>query len=152
YSAAHIDGRRAYDLARGGKDVVLAPRSVRIDRIDLVAYAWPDLELLIECGKGTYIRSIARDLGAALGVGGFVTALRRLRIGPFAAEDAVSLDTGVESVHRMLLPMASAVSGLPSIVAGPDDIRRLRNGLAIRATGAGEVSVLSESGDLVGIG
>src|SRR4051812_7138067 len=79
FSALKVEGRRAYDLARAGRDVDLAPRPVRIDRIDLLAYAWPRLELEIACGSGTYIRSIARDVGEALGCGGLVDVLVRTR-------------------------------------------------------------------------
>src|SRR5262245_46002583 len=119
YSAARVEGRRAYDLARRGDDVALAARRVRIDRIDVVSYSWPDLEVDVHCGKGTYIRSIARDLGAALGVGGYVAVLRRTRIGPFAVEDAVPLDADPAAARSKLLPMAMAVSGLPVVrVAG----------------------------------
>ena len=70
YSAKKIQGKRAYDLARAGQTVELAPRPVRIDRIAVIDYAWPHLELEIDCGGGTYIRSIARDIGDALGCGG----------------------------------------------------------------------------------
>jgi len=152
YSAAHVEGRRAYSLARRGDDVRLAPRRVRIDRIDIRSYEWPDLELDIDCGKGTYIRSIARDLGTALGVGGYVTALRRLRIGPFTTEQAVPLVADAKTAHDKLLPMARALEGLPSVSVSADDARRLRNGLTIRAPGRDEVAVLNDSGELVAVG
>jgi tRNA pseudouridine55 synthase len=152
YSAARVEGRRAYALARRGDDVTLAPRRVRIDRIDLLDYAWPDVEVDVHCGKGTYIRSIARDLGSALAVGGYVVTLRRLRIGPFTVDQAVELDADPETARGKLLPMSSAVSGLPAVTIKPDDLRRLRNGLAVAATGNGQVAVLAESGELVAIG
>ena len=123
YSAARVEGRRAYALARRGDDVTLAPRRVRIDRIDIRSYAWPDLELDVHCGKGTYIRSIARDLGTALGVGGYVTALRRLRIGSFTVEQAVPLDADPETVRGKLLPMANALESLPSVSVSLDEVR-----------------------------
>lgn len=90
YSAVKVDGRRAYALARQGTDVTLQPRPVRIDEIQVLDYEWPDLSLRIQCGSGTYIRSIARDLGEQLGCGGLMTALERTRIGSFAAEDAIN--------------------------------------------------------------
>jgi tRNA pseudouridine55 synthase len=152
YSAARVEGRRAYDLARGGADVTLAPRRVRIDRIDLREYAWPELELDVHCGKGTYIRSIARDLGAAVGVGGYVTVLRRLRVGPFAVEEAVRLDADAELARGKLLPMTAAVSGLPVVRVAADEVRRLRHGQAVPAAGGGEVAVLGEGGELVAVG
>jgi tRNA pseudouridine55 synthase len=152
YSAARVAGRRAYDLARGGAEVTLAARRVRIDRIDVREYAWPELELDVHCGKGTYIRSIARDLGTALGVGGYVTVLRRLRTGPFGVEGAVPPDADPEAARGKLLPMAMAVSGLPAVSVTGDEVRRLRNGQAVPATGDGEAAVLDERGELVAVG
>jgi tRNA pseudouridine55 synthase len=148
YSAARVEGRRAYALARRGTEVELAPRKVRVDRIDVREYRWPELELDVFCGKGTYIRSIARDLGRALGVGGYVTELRRLRIGPFTVEDAIPLDAKAPK----LLPMAAAVSGLPVVRVTADEVRRLRNGQTIPAAGDGEVAVFDEPGELVAVG
>lgn len=152
YSAAHVSGQRAYDLARRGEEVVLSPRRVRIDRIDVVAYSWPQLELNVHCGKGTYIRSIARDLGAALGVGGYVATLRRTRIGPFAVEESMSLDDEAEVVRQRLLPPAAAVSHLPSVRVTNDDARRLRQGQMIPADGSGEVAIFGEAGELIAVG
>ncbi len=148
YSAAHVAGRRAHQLARKGLEVVLAPRRVRIDRIDVRDYAWPILDLEVHCGKGTYIRSIARDLGALFGVGGYVAKLRRTRIGTFRVEDAVTLETG----PGVLLPMNTALSALPSISIGEEEAKRLRFGKTIQAEGEGEVAVLDELGELVAIG
>jgi tRNA pseudouridine55 synthase len=152
YSAARISGQRAYDLARRGDEVVLAPRQVRIDRIDVVSYSWPQLELDVHCGKGTYIRSIARDLGAALGVGGYVESLRRTRIGPFTVDAAVSLDAAAVEARKHMLPSAAAVSHRPSVRVSKDETRRLRQGQMIPASGAGEVAVLGESGELIAVG
>jgi tRNA pseudouridine55 synthase len=93
FSAMKVAGRRAYDLARRGEQVKLEPRPVRIDEIERVSYEWPLLRLRIACGRGTYIRSIARDLGVALGTGAHLTELRRTRIGEYALDRAVTLDT-----------------------------------------------------------
>lgn len=90
YSAIKVDGQRSYDLARAGKSVALAARTVRIDDIQITAYAWPMLTLTITCGKGVYIRSLARDLGTALGTGGTLAALRRTRIGRWTIDQAVT--------------------------------------------------------------
>lgn len=92
FSAVHIQGRRAYQLARKGRQVQLPWRTVRIDALELLNYAWPILRLRITCGKGTYIRSLARDLGLALGTGGHLASLRRLAVGPFNLSQAVPLD------------------------------------------------------------
>jgi tRNA pseudouridine55 synthase len=92
FSAMKVGGRRAYDLARKGGDVALEPRPVRVYGIELLDYAWPDLRLRIDCGRGTYIRAIARDLGERLDVGGYLTELRRTRVGVFDVKDAVTMD------------------------------------------------------------
>lgn len=83
FSAIHVNGRRAYEMARAGEIVELPARPVQVHELTVVRYAWPEVELFIRCGKGTYIRSLARDLGASLGVGGMLTALRRTRVGRF---------------------------------------------------------------------
>jgi len=91
FSAVHVDGHRAYKLARRGETVELASRTVRIDAIDVLGYAWPTLSLRIACGKGTYIRSLARDVGRVLGTGGHLAALRRTAVGPYTVERAFPL-------------------------------------------------------------
>src|SRR5439155_13312830 len=83
YSAAKVTGRRAYDLARAGRDFSLRPRTVHIRSLDLLAYHYPWLDIQVCCGKGTYIRSLARDLGQRLGCAALVETLRRTRVGPF---------------------------------------------------------------------
>lgn len=88
HSAVHVGGRRAYELARRGEAVVIDPRPVRIDEIDLLRYDWPALALRVTCGRGTYIRSLARDIGTALHTGGHLTALRRNAVGPYHVEQA----------------------------------------------------------------
>ena len=152
YSAARVEGQRAHSLARRGEDVALTPRRVRIDSIEVRSFAWPELEVDVACGKGTYIRSIARDLGAALGVGGYVAELRRLRIGPFNADDGVTLDADPEVVRTKVLPLGVALSGLPQVTVSADDARRLRHGQTIPVAGDGEVAVTEVGGQLVGVG
>lgn len=92
YSAIKLGGRRAYDLARKGNLVDLPPRPVRVYGIELLDYDWPLLRLRIDCGRGTYVRAIARDLGAALGAGGHLTQLRRTRIGAFDVSQSVTIE------------------------------------------------------------
>jgi tRNA pseudouridine55 synthase len=92
FSALKVGGRRAYDLARKGHDVELQPRTVNVYAIELLDYAWPHVRLRIDCGRGTYIRSIARDLGEALRVGGHLTALVRTRVGEYSVADAHELN------------------------------------------------------------
>ena len=92
FSALKVGGRRASDRTRDGETLDLPPRPVRIDAIDLLDYAWPLARVRIDCGRGTYVRSIARDLGDALGVGGYLTELRRTRVGPFDVSASLSID------------------------------------------------------------
>ena|SRR5947209_2746715 len=92
FSALKIGGQRAYDVARSGKTVELEPRRVRIYSAELLTYEWPLARIRVDCGRGTYIRAIARDLGAALSVGGYLTELRRTRIGAFDASGVLKLD------------------------------------------------------------
>jgi tRNA pseudouridine55 synthase len=92
FSALHINGWRAYDLARKGQEVELPPRAVRIDDIEVLRYGWPTLSLRITCGKGVYIRSIARELGERLKTGGYLTQLCRTAVGPFTLGQAHPLE------------------------------------------------------------
>jgi tRNA pseudouridine55 synthase len=131
YSAAKLAGRRSYDLARQGRAAELAPRTVRIDRIEVLAYEFPTLRLQIDCGKGTYVRSLARDLGERLGCGGYVSALRRTRVGPFVAEQAVPLDADAAIAQARLLSPAMAASGLPSVVCDETQLSRFARGQAV---------------------
>ena len=91
YSAIKVGGQRAYAMARRGEHVELAARKVRIDSIEVLGYTWPNLELRVRCGKGTYIRSLGRDIGAVVGAGGVLTALRRTRVGRFELAQAQRL-------------------------------------------------------------
>jgi tRNA pseudouridine55 synthase len=106
FSAMKVGGRRAYDLARQGKTVDLPPRPVQIYRMELLAYTWPTLSLRIDCGRGTYVRSIARDLGEALGTSGYLLELRRTRIGRFDLATAKTLEQlGQGDVRDHLQPL-----------------------------------------------
>ena len=93
YSAIKVNGQRAYKMARRGEEVKLEARPVRIEAIDVLEYHWPMLKLRVVCGKGTYIRSLGRDIGSEMGVGGVLTALRRTRVGRFSIERAVTLES-----------------------------------------------------------
>lgn len=105
YSALKINGRPAYELARKGKEINLEPRPVRIYGIELIQYAWPFLSLRIDCGRGTYIRSLARDIGDALGTAAYLTSLRRTRVGEYHASAAVALDAVLaDGIERYLSP------------------------------------------------
>jgi len=92
YSALKVRGKPAYRRAREGEDIQLEPRTVEITTIELLRYAWPELDLRVVCGPGTYIRALARDIGAALGVGGHLTALTRTRVGTYTRDHALTLE------------------------------------------------------------
>ncbi len=131
YSAAKVAGRRAYDLARRGDEVTLRPRTVFIHAIDVLDYAYPHLELEVHCGKGTYIRSLARDLGERLGCGALVQTLRRTRVGPFTADGVLTLESDAEMAWARLLPIELAVAELPRLVLPDNDCKRLIHGQTI---------------------
>ena len=106
FSAMKIDGQRAYKLARGGAEVKLEPRTVHVYGIDILDFAWPLLKLRIDCGRGTYIRSIARDLGEALDVGGHLAQLRRTRVGEHTIARAATLERlRSDGIEAQLLPI-----------------------------------------------
>lgn len=130
YSAIKVQGERAYDLARDGETVELAARPVFIHALRLVE-AGPDTAVIeAECGKGTYVRALARDFGAILGCYGHVTALRRTRVGPFTEMDAVGFDALETEAGALdaLLPVETGLSELPCVVVDRDGAARLRRG------------------------
>jgi tRNA pseudouridine55 synthase len=132
FSAVHVDGRRAHERARAGQSVELSPRTVEVFRLEITRFAYPELELDIDCGSGTYIRSIARDLGRLLGCGAVMSSLVRTRVGPYRIEDAIPLERlSNETLDGFLLDPPTAAAGLPKRVANPDEIALLRAGRAI---------------------
>ena len=135
FSALKVDGARAYDLARDEEEFELEPRSVSIARLTLIAH--PDKDhcvLEAECGKGTYVRALARDLGRVLGTLGHVAALRRTRAGPFGEENAVSLATlerltpDREALLAAIEPVEIALRDIPALAISAADAARLRRG------------------------
>ncbi|MBR5860151.1 MAG: tRNA pseudouridine(55) synthase TruB [Bacteroidaceae bacterium] len=102
FSACKVDGKRAYNLARGGSDMQLAPKLIRIDNIELLEFNLPKIKISVTCGKGTYIRSLARDIGEALQSGAYLTALERTRIGEFNIEKCITPDAFPEWLDKQL--------------------------------------------------
>jgi tRNA pseudouridine55 synthase len=146
FSAVKLDGERAYDLARDGEAVELAARTVVIYRLELVEIPDPDHAVLTaECGKGTYIRSLARDLGRALSVFGHVCSLHRDRVGPFGETDMIPLEQVKALCHRaatgeghfadVLLPIETALDDIPALAVSPADAARLQRGQAVLLRG-----------------
>ncbi|MFC3071145.1 tRNA pseudouridine(55) synthase TruB [Phenylobacterium soli] len=137
YSAIKVDGERAYDLARAGETVELKARPVRIDDIRVVAA--PDADHVVleaECGKGTYVRALVRDIADALGACAHVSELRRTRVGAFTEENAVTLDNLEDLGHKArqseaLLPVETALDDIPALAVTDEDAFRLKQGRSI---------------------
>jgi tRNA pseudouridine55 synthase len=155
YAAVRKGGERLYMLARRGETVEREPRWVTIERIDVINWDAPRLRLRVVCSAGTYIRSLARDLGEALGTAAYLHALRRTRSGSIGLEESVRLEalTGREDVERALLPPDRAVISRPALVLTAEEERRILMGQAIEAGPAAETSVrlYGASGDLVAL-
>lgn len=144
FSAVHVEGRRAYKLARRGADIEIPPREVEVHRIELLSYSFPEVEAEIECGSGTYIRSIGRDLGEHLGCGAVMSALVRTRVGPFHLENSCAPeDLSAETLPRCLLPAALAVAEYPQRKLTETEVEDIRQG---RRAAWGDADV--PSGDL----
>ncbi len=146
FSAVKVAGERAYDIARDGETVELKSRPVRIDRLELIAMTGPDEAVFeTECGKGTYVRAIARDLGRALGCFGHISALRRLSVGPFGEVALISLEQLAALCHRAaagegnlaeaLLPVETALDDIPALAVSGADAARLQRGQAVLLRG-----------------
>ena len=146
FSAIKVDGERAYDLARAGETVELAERPILIEALRLVDV--PDRDhatFEVTCGKGTYIRSLARDMGRALGTAAHVTMLRRVAVGPFTEDHMISLENLTELGHKApggdaktgaLLPIETVLDGIPALAIDDEQARRLKLGQAVLLRGA----------------
>ena len=136
FSAIKVQGERAYDLAREGETIELQPRTVEIARLSVMKHAGDRSILEAECGKGTYVRALARDLGRAIGCLGHIAALRRTRVGPFSEEEAVTVAELTEAAARgdptsVLRPVDSALGELPLVAVSRDMASRLMRGQSI---------------------
>jgi tRNA pseudouridine55 synthase len=168
YSALKVGGRRAYALARAGQTVVLAPREVEIHRLEIVDWDGSDPErpvaiIEVVCSAGTYVRALARDLGAALGSGAYLGGLSRIASGPFRLDDAVTLDdvrsaaaAGPERVNSLLRPIDAGLDDLPAVVLSETDLPAVVRGQVVRApasvreAGDRPIRLLDPDGRLVG--
>jgi tRNA pseudouridine55 synthase len=145
YSAIKVDGARAYDMAREGLDVVLEPRLVSISDLRLVAVPDEDhAEFETDCGKGTYVRALARDIGRHLGCFGHVVALRRTRVGPWQECDMITLDklqglshsgAAQEAPNEFLRPVATALDDIPALAVSSADAVRMKRGQPVMLRG-----------------
>jgi len=161
FSALKIDGERAYDLARAGDTVELAPREIEIHGLTLIEHGPETSRFEVACGKGTYIRALARDIAEALGSKGHVAALHRAAVGPFKDADAVTL-ADVESLteaerDKLLQPIAAGLAGIAEIRLDPAQAVIVRHGNPVLLAGAGAPAFLAEAwascrGEAVAVG
>jgi tRNA pseudouridine55 synthase len=154
YSAVHVDGKRAYRLARKGRPVVLESKPVRIERFEITGYEWPRLSVEIECSSGTFVRALGRDLAESLGTKAVMESLVRTAVGPFACPASIALDAITPAaVRAALMPAAVAVAHLPSEMLVEDVLAAaVRGGLLRLPEAVGPaLAALDASGQLVGI-
>jgi len=154
FSAIKVDGERAYDLARDGEDVQLEAREVLIDSLEIVEHTETTTTLEAACGKGTYVRAIARDLGRALGCFGHVTALRRTRVGPFQESDFITAadltaefeDPAEQEAHaaELLAPVDRGLTEIPDLNVSRNDAARLKRGQGIILRGRDAPAILGQ--------
>jgi len=156
FSALVVDGRRAYKMARKGVEFDLAPREVEISHLELLEYQFPVLQLNIECGSGTYVRSIGRDIAQGLGTQAIMTALTRTRVGPFTLEDCVDargLYNRIE-VQQHLHPPQRLVDNWHTVTLNEEQVIDLRNGVPLRLDdqiGRNRFAVVDTDENLVGL-
>lgn len=154
YSAVHVDGKRAYRLARKGRPLDLAAKPVRIDRLEVTSYDWPRLGLDIECSSGTFVRAIGRDLAAALGTTAVMESLVRTAVGPLSLATATAMEALTPAATpAALLPPAAAVAHLPQMRLGGAELdHAVRGGLVeCGLSPAPAIAACDETDDLVGI-
>ena len=149
HSAVKQGGKRLYELARAGQEVERRPRPITISRLDVIEYTPPQLRLAVECSKGTYIRTLAHDLGTALGCGAHLAALVRTQHGPFSLAEAVPLDALAAAVTdgawaQHLQPLDRALTHLPALTLDADEARRVQQGQGLaRLAPAGDAAPLA---------
>lgn len=158
YSAVKVKGKKAYEMARKGEDVDLEPRIINVYSLEILEWAPPEAVIDVYCSSGTYVRSLAHDLGKELGTGAHLVGLRRTKSGRFTLRDAVPLRRLQESFevgdwYRFLIPAAEALSDWPMIELDPDEVELIRHGHKIPAEeGAkGWVRGVSQQGDLIAL-
>lgn len=155
FSALKVKGRRAYQLARQGAEVKLEARPVTVYDLALLDYQYPEMTLEVTCGGGTYVRSLGRDIGQALGSGAVMATLKRTRIGPFDIHDAWPPEQLTrEQVAQRLLPAIQAVDQLPKVALSDQQIADIRQGRVIGGTmepGAATAAGINTNGQLVAL-
>jgi tRNA pseudouridine55 synthase len=158
HSAIKIRGHRAYELARKGEKVELEPRIIKVHSLELVEWNPPDAVIDVHCSSGTYVRSLANDLGEKLGCGGMLSGLRRMKSGRFSLRDSIPLRKLKEAFedgtwYKYLIPAAEALADWPSIILNPEEVEAVRHGHRIHGEGEAGVMVraITEQGELVAL-
>jgi tRNA pseudouridine55 synthase len=160
YSAVKVQGRKAYEMARKGEDVELEPRKITVHHLEVLEWAPPEVVIDVHCSSGTYVRSLANDLGEKLGCGAYLVGLRRTKSGRFSLRDAVPLRKLQEAFHagnwyQYLIPAAEALGDWPALELSPDDVEGVRHGHRVKAVDevalGSRVRGVSTQGELVAL-
>jgi len=158
YSAVKVKGRKAYEMAREGEEVDLQPRTINVYSLEILEWAPPEVVVDVYCSSGTYVRSLANDLGNALGCGAHLVGLRRTKSGRFTLRDAVPLRRLQETFdagtwYRHLIPAAEALADWPMVELNGDEVELVRHGHRVAAAedAQGWARGVSEQGDLVAL-
>lgn len=159
YSAVKVQGRKAYEMARQGEEVELAPRKITVHHLEVLEWAPPEVVIDVHCSSGTYVRSLANDLGTTLGCGAYLVGLRRTKSGRFSLRDATPLRKLQEAFtagdwYQYLIPAAEALAEWPAVELSPDDVENVRHGHRVKADPAakpGSVRGVSTQGELVAL-
>jgi tRNA pseudouridine55 synthase len=159
YSAVKVQGRKAYEMARQGEEVDLAPRKITVHHLEVLEWAPPEAVIDVHCSSGTYVRSLANDLGTALGCGAYLVGLRRTKSGRFSLRDATPLRKLQEAFHagnwyQYLIPAAEALAEWPAVELHPDEVENVRHGHRVKAAAdaaPGMVRGVSTQGELVAL-
>ena len=159
YSAVKVQGRKAYEMAREGEEVELAPRKITVHHLEVLEWTPPEVVIDVHCSSGTYVRSLANDLGVMLGCGAYLVGLRRTKSGRFSLRDAVPLRKLQEAFtagnwYQYLIPAAEALGDWPAVELSPDEVEGVRHGHRVKVVGEpNEVKVrgVSTQGELVAL-
>jgi tRNA pseudouridine55 synthase len=159
YSAVKVQGRKAYEMAREGEEVELAPRKITVHHLEVLEWAPPEVVIDVHCSSGTYVRSLANDLGVMLGCGAYLVGLRRTKSGRFSLRDSVPLRKLQEAFtagnwYQYLIPAAEALGDWPAVELNPDEVEGVRHGHRVKVAGdptETKVRGVSTQGELVAL-
>ena len=159
YSAVKVQGRKAYEMARQGEEVELAPRKITVHHLEVLEWTPPEVVIDVHCSSGTYVRSLANDLGIKLGCGAYLVGLRRTKSGRFSLRDSVPLRKLQEAFtagnwYQYLIPAAEALGDWPAVELNPDEVEGIRHGHRVKVVGEPtetKVRCFSTQGELVAL-